>query len=204
MSVLSPKFCLFKRSIGYHYIAFRDGVRTRPEALKALSELNTLLTPKHKASSLKMFSADFLSYAKATFALKTQQIYRQVFDRLKAQVGDCHLCSLTQKTIDEFITRRIPEKIAPVSVNIELRELKAALNTTVRWQLLERNPFAEVKQLGVPERVPELFAREEFTKLLQTIDGSEGKKKGSRGSGILFSCCWHRHEAVGNPQLAMD
>jgi hypothetical protein len=35
-----------------------------------------------------------------------------------------------------------------VTVNMELRALKAAMNTALWWNLIESNPFQELQQVG--------------------------------------------------------
>jgi integrase len=52
---------------------------------------------------------------------------------------------------------------------MELRALKAAMNTALRWKLLETNPFASVQQVRVVETVPTYFTKADFEKLLATV-----------------------------------
>ena len=59
--------------------------------------------------------------------------------------------------------------LSPTTVNIELRALRAALNTALRWGLIERNPFARLKLVSVPEATPSFFSREDFQKLISFI-----------------------------------
>ena len=178
MSAKSQKFCLFKRSNGYYYIVFADngherwkstGATTKPEALKAVSEFEELLKMQPKPVSFSSFKKDFLTYAKSAFAHRTVIIYEQSFKRLEAVVGERSLASLTPKHLDTYKTERLNANISPVTVNIEVRALKAAMNTAVRWRLLEVNPFAEVQQARVVEQQPAFFSKDGFGKLLATV-----------------------------------
>jgi integrase len=61
------------------------------------------------------------------------------------------------------------------SVNIQLRSLKAAMNTAVRLELIDRNPFEKTRLLKVPAEEPVYLSPEEFVRLVAAID-DEGFK----------------------------
>jgi integrase len=56
-----------------------------------------------------------------------------------------------------------------VSVNIELRALRAALNTARRWKLVAVNPFEEVVFADVPDIEPVFFTIQQFQLFLALI-----------------------------------
>ena len=56
-----------------------------------------------------------------------------------------------------------------VTVNMELKALKAALNTALRWNLIESNPFQELQQ------VSELRMAFRFTKSRKSSDTPPGR-----------------------------
>lgn len=177
----SPKFLLFKRSNGIYYVLYeQDGLRRwkstgkthKAEAFKSLTDFEALFRQKTRSVSLSLFTRDVSQYVETNFAKRTHIIYKQALEHLKGIVGECSLASLTSQHLDKYKALRVAgeHSVQPVTVNIELRALKAAMNVAVRWQLLERNPFASVKQLHVPERVPEYFTREQFSKLLESVN----------------------------------
>jgi integrase len=123
-----------------------------------------------------VFFAEFLEYAKATFAFRTLNIYDATLKHFLALVGDLPLPSVTPKHFDAYKTERLKmlkrgssETVGPVTVNIELRALRACFNTAFRWKFIPGNPFAGQKLLSVPEQAPVFFTRNDFQRLLSVI-----------------------------------
>jgi integrase len=63
----------------------------------------------------------------------------------------------------------LDNKRKAVSVNIELRALKAAFSVAIRWKLIDENPCALVEQLPTPDETPHFFTPADFEKLLGAI-----------------------------------
>jgi integrase len=95
-------------------------------------------------------------------------IYRATLRLLIEAIGDLPLSSITPRHIDTFKSRRL-NVIKPVTVNLELRTLKAALNTAKRWNLITENPCDKVKRLSLPDQPPIYFKRDDLEKLLGQI-----------------------------------
>jgi integrase len=169
---------LSKASNGYFYLYFKDETGKRKkvstrckrkgDALRFLQTFRTQRIPKPKETRLSDFMKDFLAYASSTFAPRTLSIYRQAFKRFLPFVGDCLLSGLTCKHLDDYKVLRLAT-ISPITCNIELRHLKAAFRTAVRWKLLAEHPFAEVQQCRVPEKSPVFFDKRDFERLLILI-----------------------------------
>jgi hypothetical protein len=70
------------------------------------------------------------------------------------RAGDCSLLSLTPQHIDIYKSKRLKDKVSPVTVNVEIRALRTIMNIAVRWQYLEVNPFSKMQQLSNPEPKP--------------------------------------------------
>ena len=81
------------------------------------------------------------------------------------------LNKITAKHWDTYRIERL-KSVSPVSVNIELRTLKAFLNTVVRWGNLEHNPFNKQPFATVPEFSPLFFTKGDFQKLLNVLKHS--------------------------------
>jgi integrase len=54
-------------------------------------------------------------------------------------------------------------------VNVELRTLKAFFNQAIKWELLDKSPFKNIKLLKIPERSPGFLTKEDFLVLLNNI-----------------------------------
>ncbi len=176
MSVAS-KFKLFKRSNGIYYIIQEEAGKKqyrsthstlKSEALKALAECRHLFADKCRPMLLSSFISDFLRYAEGTFSKGTVTIYRSALENFKACAGDILLASITARHFDHFKVARL-RKRKPVTINIDLRALRAAFNTAVRWKLLDTSPFQGVKLVPVEEQVPTFFTRVDFEKLIGLI-----------------------------------
>jgi integrase len=59
--------------------------------------------------------------------------------------------------------------VRPVSVNVELRMLKSAFSTALRWKLISENPCRDVPFAQVPDQAPIFITPADFGKLIQAI-----------------------------------
>ena len=122
---------------------------------------------KTKRKLLTEFIGEYLCFADANFTKGTVRICRATFRNFVSIIGDLPLTSYTPQHFDTFKTER-QKTIKPVTVNIELRTLRAFFNTAVRWKLLERTPF-DVQLVRVPEIQPTFLTKQDFQKLLSII-----------------------------------
>ncbi len=171
------RFSLFKRSNGFWYVLHeKDGrrcwkstrSRSKQEALKTIARLQEFLKPKPKSVLLSEFVKEFLQYVEPTYSAKTARMYKDSLHSFQKLVGDIALRDLTCKHIDTYKAARLAD-VSPVSVNIELRTLRAAFNTALRWDELERNPFSGKILVKVQEQAPVYFSKEDFQSLLSLI-----------------------------------
>ncbi len=168
---------LLKRSNGIYYIVFRDKGRPRwksthqrlkPLAIKALIDFKSNLQRDVSKATLSQFQKEFLAYAASTYSRRTVEVYRHALAKLQTITGDIWLTSIIPKHVDQYKIERL-KSIAPVSVNVELRTLKAAFYTALRWGLLTENPFKKVSLLRLPYEQPAYFTKEEFRRLLSLV-----------------------------------
>lgn len=144
------------------------GCSTKREALKVLTEFQTLLKSKHKPILLSKQAEQFIEYARENYSRKTYVVYKATLQRFQAICGDVVIDKITARLWDTYRIERL-KKVSPVSVNIELRVLKAFFNTFVRWGNLERSPFNKQPFAIVPESSSVFFTKEDFRKLLNVI-----------------------------------
>ena len=170
-------FSLYKRSNGIYYIGYYSegrrrwkstGVTTKQEALKQLTQFKELLTEQPHSVRFEQFKNDFLAYAATNLSQNTVRMYKTIFRIFGTFVRNNFLNEITPQAIDKYKVKRLRE-ISPVSVNIELRMLKAAFGTAKRWNLVRRNPFNDVPFLRIPEQVPLSLTHEEFQKFISMI-----------------------------------
>jgi integrase len=95
-------------------------------------------------------------------------MYRAALKRFQAICGDVVLGKLTARHWDIYRIERL-RHVSPISVNIELRTLRAFLNTAIRWGNLEHNPFSKQPFATVSEQTSTFFTREDFQKLITVI-----------------------------------
>ena len=124
---------------------------------------------KYVRKTLGEFSREFLEYARGTYAPQTCDVYHRTLVYLLACLGEKDLYDITSRDIDLFMTTRL-SKVRAVSVHIELRTLKAAFNTAIRWKLLKDNPCKGIRMPSVPEQTPMFLTAEEFQDVLRSID----------------------------------
>jgi integrase len=168
---------LFKRSNGIYYFSYTEdgnrkwrstGQRYKPAALKELLAFEQGRKKPVSNVTLQTFIKDFLSYAAVTYAKKTLTVYTRALYHFADFIGDVLLASIIAKDIDLYRMQRI-KQVSPVSVNIELRTLRAAFYTALRWGLLAENPFKKVPLVRIPEQQPTYLSKEEFQRLLSVV-----------------------------------
>jgi integrase len=197
MSVPTSLF-LFKRSNGIFYVCLQvDGKRRwkstkctdKASALKKVSCLAELMTPKERPVMLQQFIADFMPFAEGTFDVETIGCYRRSLDQFLTLAGNIRLDSLTLKHLDRYKIERLKFKvhdrrpISPATVNRELQALHAAMQRAVTWKVISANPFAGMQQIPIPDRSPLFFSRLEFEKLFAIVKEEWFKEL------ILFAVC---------------
>ncbi|MBI5020560.1 MAG: site-specific integrase [Ignavibacteriales bacterium] len=171
------KFYLYKRKNQIYYIGYfiegklfwRSTEETqKSKALKVLSEFKELLKQKNKPKLLSEFISEFISFAEKNYQKSTVVIFKLALNYLLTIIGDLFLPHITPKHADTYKTAR-QGQVSLTTVNVELRQLRSAFNTALRWQLIDSNPFCKVKLLSIPEKSPVFLAKDDFEKLISII-----------------------------------
>lgn len=170
---------LFKRSNGIYYAILTDKLgrrrwvstkeRTSRSAMKRLVELQSDPQETIPRILLQSFYHDLAAWAKQMLSKETISIYDRSFTKFIDHVGNIPLTSISARHIDLFKAKRLSE-VKAVTVNIELRTLRAGLNTALRWKLIEENPFRSVRLCQVDDTMPAYFSLPDFQKLIAAID----------------------------------
>jgi integrase len=114
------------------------------------------------------FSERLLAYAKATYSPRNVEVYERVLREFIACLGDRPMIDITPYDIERFKAWRM-EKVSPVSVNIDLRTLKAALNRAFDWGLLSKHPCKRTIPVRVPDHSPAYLNEADFVRLCESI-----------------------------------
>jgi integrase/recombinase XerD len=174
--------CLFMRSNGIYYLAFFQrgrskwkSLRTRSpeEAQEQFEEFQREWHKTHNNTTSGFFSR-FLESAPLSYSVRTIRMYRLAFSNFTRIVRNKHLSLLVPLDAEEYKRVRSRE-VSPVSVNVELRTLKAALNVAVQWKLITENPFKNIRPVRVPYNEPRHLSKTEFAALLRVMGGSSLK-----------------------------
>lgn len=183
---------LSKHSSGYYYVWYRDEAKRRHkvstrtkykvEAIKFFQAFKREEYEKLKKAKnvlLSTFSKEYLEYVQANLAERTLIIHTNTLKRFIALFGDMPLMSVTARHFDLYKSHRlnmikdprakVPQKIRPVTVNIDLRALQTIFNTAVRWELIQKNPFMGLRHALVPEQSPIFCTKEDVQKLMSAV-----------------------------------
>lgn len=169
------RFTLYKRTSGVYHVSYHvngrrrwksTGCTTKPEALSALADFRELVQSRLKSVPFETFAQEF--HSSNNFAAGTLQRYGYIFARFKTFIRGRHVDEIDAQAVESYKAKRMAE-ISAVSVNIELRMLKAAFSVAKRWKYTEANPFDEVPFCKIPERAPLALTPAEFEKLFSLI-----------------------------------
>jgi integrase len=145
-------------------------LRTQDEGeARALLEQHKLEARRRERCFLADFFADFLARAPLNLSLKTVDMYSRTFKTFLCLCGDRPLSSIAPLDVEAFKALRAKE-VGPVSVNIELRTLRAAFNEAERLKLIDENPFDGAKPVRVPYKEASHLSEPEFATLLSHVE----------------------------------
>lgn len=108
--------------------------------------------------------------------------YEKVFKPFLKRIGSkTPLQSITSTVIEEYKDWRVnnPDKkkrVKPISMNTELRHLKALFSWAVKQDHLVKSPFMGVKMLKVEEQKVRFLSEDEITKLYKLIDDKKNQR----------------------------
>jgi integrase len=173
---------LYPRSNGVYYGAFCIGrkrvyrstkCRDLEQAKSVFDQLCSELVPWEKIalSQFRIHHAKLLDGSVSNGTALLNDAALRAFERL---VGDLKLRSITAYHVELFLSARLKE-VAPITVARDYRHLKAAFNRARKWKMLEISPFAEVRNVRVPEKPPLFLRPEDCNQLLEAIPSPQMK-----------------------------
>ncbi|HWP82849.1 MAG TPA: tyrosine-type recombinase/integrase [Bacteroidota bacterium] len=169
---------LRKRSNGYYHVSYRNdqgrwtsistGTKSKSEANEFFSDLKERLAQRKQVISFSEYAGRYLDYSLVNHSPASTEKVRLVTRRFLEIIGDKVLDRITPFDIEGYKTQRA-KLVSPVSVNIELRTLKAMFSMAVKWDVVEKSPFRSVRFIRVPERSPVFLSSKDFERLLSVI-----------------------------------
>ena len=147
----------------------RKEVELRVERIKLGIE-NALIESPY----LKSFISEYLKYKEGVVSYGTVKREKFTLQRFLKFLGDKRLSQISIKTIDNYAIQ-MRKELREATVGIELRHLKAAVNTAKRWEYITKNPLKGYK---IPDGAPQhirVLSKDEISKLFSVVDDPEMK-----------------------------
>jgi hypothetical protein len=145
---LQEAFMFLSKRNGIFYLWYdnekgkRRKVSTRcTKKSDALQFLKKFSPSNSSPVTISSFASNLLAMLSREYASGTLKIYKKSFENLIKIAGDIQIRTLTAYHFDEYRSERL-KSVKPVTVNIELRTLKAGLGMALKWKMIEVNPFA--------------------------------------------------------------
>ncbi len=129
-----------------------------------------------KEVKLSEFIEEYLKYSKATKAEKTAEMDARALRNFLKMHGDIKISKIGFKHAEDYKIQRL-QSLKPVSVNMDLRQLKAAFEKAVNWEYIPKNPFKGIVQCKViSSNLPKFLSKEDVNLLLEVIPEGEFRR----------------------------
>jgi len=172
-----------KNKFKIYYLYFKDeltdkirkittGTKLKSEALKFVTNFKAEDVKKNKEFKKYDFEDlknSMLKYTSQNYTASTNQIYRNTINNFLKIVGNKMLNSISIYDIEFYKSERL-KVINKVTLNIEIRTLKALFNLALRRDMIKSNPCQFVKQYIVNENEKLSFEGYEIDKILNAIE----------------------------------
>ena len=145
----------------------RKEVELRVERIKLGIEKIPMESPY-----LKSFIPEYLKYKEGIVSYGTVKREKFTLHRFLKFLGNKRLSEISIKTIDNYSVQ-MRKELSEATVGIELRHLKADLNTAKRWEYISKNPLVGYK---IPDGAPQyirVLSKDEISKLFSIVDDTE-------------------------------
>lgn len=172
---------LYKRGKWY-WLYYRENGRTVQRSLRTddllkaeidqrETELRLLGQPSNRIApvSVEAFKQHFLEWARRERRPGTASKYESVLKDFFEVCPYAHIGDFALSDAERFKAVLLERDLAPATVNISLRHLKAAFGKAELWQMLDRNPFWRVPMLRVERRQPRFLSADQMRALLEAM-----------------------------------
>lgn len=173
---------LSKRKYGIYYINYKDELtglmkkistktKNKKEAQRFFINFEKTTQEQHESKFFTLTSLrDFvLEYVQNNLTKSTHRLYHRAFREFISIVGNKIAFEVTPEDIEFFKKIRL-DTVSPVTLNIEIRNLKASYNLARKFKHSFHNPFTDIKQIKEIQKEKMTFTEDEIQLLLDTID----------------------------------
>jgi integrase len=145
--------------------------KLKNEALEFLRNFNpdeTKVVKEIRNYNFKDLQFEVLKYTSENYTPSTNQIYRNTTNYFLKIVGNKSLSSISINDIEFFKSERL-KYVNKVTLNIDIRALKAIFNKALKWNMIKENPSQHVQFYMENEKEKLCFEDFEIEKVLSLI-----------------------------------
>ena len=127
-----------------------------------------------KTSNFKLSEVkdQLMNHYKINCTKNTFRSYESSFTNLIRLIGDKEINSINRADLEDFKIKRSSE-VSQVSVNIDIRNLKAIFNKMVEYELIEFSKFSCVKQFKIQNEEILTIEKADLVKILYETKGDQ-------------------------------
>jgi len=162
--------------VDYHYKdrRFRKRIgKSKKIAEFALKDIEVKITKDElgilkRKVRIEKFIAEYLAYIKVNKRGKTANRYREIIEHFRNFTQENKIIILSEiepSFIEKYKQERL-KAIKPITVNYELRLLKAFFTQALKNNYIKDNPVVDIERLKVTSKQPRFFVKEELREVL--------------------------------------
>jgi integrase len=178
---------LSKRPNGVYYLFYetpdqkRKSISTKAtskhDALKFLSEFQISLRDaagsKVISIDLKTFSFEYLKFSEKFHTYKTHRMLKIIFEQFKDDLGNPMLNNIMMRDCELFIFKKA--NVSNYTAQKYLAHLRAAFNRAQERGYITVNPFRQIKNFKIPERLPKFLTKNDVEKIINATEDNDLK-----------------------------
>lgn len=177
-----------KESNGFYYLYYTDEITGKRKKISTRTRIKykanlffKLFEPPRKVVveepevfRLEQLEPIIMDYVLNNLGIKAIYHYQTTFKHLKEIIGNKPIKEIKFNDIELYKSVRV-QSVSKTTVNIELRNMKAAFNIAIKSELLDKNPLRYIKPYSVPQKERLCFSNEDIQKILKVITNPQIK-----------------------------
>ena len=168
---------------GYYYLYYKDETgkrrkistktKLKSEANKFFRKFNSAKKPDEPIKKVQLRISEveipIMKYVVSNFTKSTQEKYSLTFRNLKRILNDIPVQSVTINEIEYYKSVRVKE-VNPVSCNIEIRNIRAICNLSIKLGLMDGHSLKGIQQFKIPQKEYLSFTDSEVELIIKNIE----------------------------------